>query len=211
MEVAKSGFSPAASSADYDTAEGFIISINGKWIKLSNGNDYSVFNPASIKAGVGDYTKIRFKAKEYNGKMYNNVTGQVFPSKPPPGEVGGPFFSASGITGGLAPATRWSEIPTPSYEPPAFARSSKVGEPELHKDRLILRQNAMTSAVRLVNTAVSFLTPGTTLTPQEVFETALKYAELIENYTSGDRDVANVSNKKKSNELAISGLSPESD
>lgn len=143
---------------------GIISFIDGNKITV-DGTKYSAFNPAQIKANVGDMVSFDYTEKHDVVKVgprtgqpvtYRNIKGDVVPA--------GGHVAPSGV----------GTPPRGYTAPPA-----KVGEPILAKDRLILRQNALTAAVNFCRDLVA--DPAD---PDKVIEVAKKF----EYYTSGDMD-----------------------
>lgn len=150
--------------------QGTVESVDGKFVVV-NGEKYSAFAPTQIHVSVGDY--VNFEYTEKNGVtkfgtpvVYKNIKGNLYPAK---GVVASPT--------GMAPTpTAGRYTPTPS----------KIGEPILSKDRLILRQNALTAAVNFVNTRCAVATA--LASPEDV----IVVAKIFEGYTSGDDDLKSV-------------------
>lgn len=113
---------------------------------------FSVFSESQLGgASIGDGVGFTYVEKEKDGRVFLNIKGNVSVKNP-----------------GIVPAP--AAIPLVSKQ--------KTGEPSLSKDRLILRQNALTNA----NTTLK----GDSPSPEEV----IKVARLYEAYTSGDLDLA---------------------
>lgn len=113
---------------------------------------FSVFSESQLGgASIGDGVGFTYVEKEKDGRVFLNIKGNVSVKNP-----------------GIVPAP--AAIPLVSKQ--------KTGEPSLSKDRLILRQNALTNA----NTTLKNDSPS----PEEV----IKVARLYEAYTSGDLDLA---------------------
>lgn len=113
---------------------------------------FSVFSESQLGgASIGDGVGFTYVEKEKDGRVFLNIKGNVSVKNP-----------------GIVPAP--VAIPLVSKQ--------KTGEPSLSKDRLILRQNALTNA----NTTLK----GDSPSPEEV----IKVARLYEAYTSGDLDLA---------------------
>lgn len=153
---------------------GYVQFVDGRKITV-DGETYSAFSADQIKCRVGDYVSFEFTEKAGTSRtgspvVYKNVRGNVIPS-----------------TGG-GPAVTGIAVPPPGYLPPApYKAPEDVGKPILSKDRLILRQNALTAAVNFCN---EFGKPTTGAevaipTPEDVVAVAKKF----EYYTSGDMDV----------------------
>lgn len=127
---------------------------NGKSFMLVEKEDswFSVFSESQLGgASIGDGVGFTYDEKEKDGRVFLNIKGNVSVKNP-----------------GIVPAP--VAIPLVSKQ--------KTGEPSLSKDRLILRQNALTNA----NTTLK----GDSPSPEEV----IKVARLYEAYTSGDLDLA---------------------
>ena len=142
-------------------ATGIVDNVDGKFISMG-GTRYSAFAPTQIKCNAGDTVTFEYVEKHSLNKfgnpvVYNNIKGNVYGK-------GGPIPTPVAVSGYSGPAS-----------------SSKVGEPILSKDRLILRQNALTAAV-------NFTKDAETITPEQV----IKVAKIFEAYTSGDADLKEV-------------------
>tara|TARA_R110002126_G_scaffold13731_1_gene58999 strand:- start:6304 stop:6801 length:498 start_codon:yes stop_codon:yes gene_type:complete len=127
---------------------------NGKSFMLVEKEDswFSVFSESQLGgASIGDGVGLTYVEKEKDGKVFLNVKGNVSVKNP-----------------GISPV------------PAAVLLTSKqkTGEPSLCKDRLILRQNALTNA----NSTLK----GKDSSPEDI----IKVARLYEDYTSGDSDLA---------------------
>jgi len=138
---------------------GYVQFVEGNKITVG-GEKYSAFAASQIKCRVGDYVDFEYIEKPGVTRagtpvVYKNIKGDVVPG-----------------TGGAAIAGVGS--PPRGFTPPP----AKVGEPILAKERLILRQNALTAAVNFSNML------GTAFTTDQVIEVAKKF----EYYTSGDMD-----------------------
>lgn len=147
---------------------GYVQFVDGNKITV-DGEKYSAFAASQIKCRVGDYVDFEYIEKPGVTRagtpvVYKNIKGDVVPG-----------------TGGAAVAGATS--PPRGFTPPP----AKVGEPILAKDRLILRQNALTAAVNFVNSQGIY-----TSTPVSSMEEATNYvisvAKKFEYYTSGDMD-----------------------
>lgn len=141
---------------------GYVQFVDGNKITV-DGEKYSAFAASQIKCRVGDYVDFEYIEKPGVTRagtpvVYKNIKGDVVPG-----------------TGGAAVAGVAS--PPRGFTPPP----AKVGEPILAKDRLILRQNALTAAVNYCNTLCSIGTKPTT-------ELVIEIAKKFEYYTSGDMD-----------------------
>lgn len=146
-------------------ATGTVQMVDGKFITV-DGTRYSAFAPSQIKCEVGDVVNFEYVEKSGVNKfgaavVYKNIKGNVY------GKGGG----------GAAVAA------APRYSSGASGMvASKVGEPILSKDRLILRQNALTAAVNFINHCDGRNNP----------EDVIKVAKIFEAYTSGDADLKEV-------------------
>lgn len=142
---------------------GYVQFVDGNKITV-DGEKYSAFAASQIQCRVGDFVDFEYIEKPGvtragTSVVYKNIKGTVVPGT-----------STAATAAGTAPTPR-------GFTPPP----AKVGEPILAKDRLILRQNALTAAVNYCNTLCSI---GTKPTTELVIETAKKF----EYYTSGDMD-----------------------
>jgi len=141
---------------------GLVENVDGKYITV-NGIKFSAFAPTQIKCVPGENVTFEYVEKPGMNKfgqpvVYKNVKGNVY------GKGGA----------GIQPA--------PTFSGGGLSVASKVGEPILSKDRLILRQNALTAAVNFVNQNYDGAEPST----------AIKVAKIFEAYTSGDADLKEV-------------------
>lgn len=152
---------------------GIISFIDGNKITV-DGTKYSAFNPAQIKANVGDMVSFDYTEKHDVVKVgprtgqpvtYRNIKGDVYPA-------------GGAVAGGAAIGS--VSTPPRGYTPPP----AKVGEPILAKDRLILRQNALTAAVNFTNCHGIPTEDSIDQWPDVVISIAKKF----EYYTSGDMD-----------------------
>ena len=141
-------------------------SADGKRIRV-DGNWYSSYLPSNVNgAAAGDLVTFSWKESEKvgpSGRPYLNIVGKVAKMGGATSTVGAPALPAA--------------LPAPSYSPP-----EEVGKPVLCRDRCIIRQNAMTSAIALY-TAV--FRDGNVYH----FDNVLDLARKIEAYTSGDMEV----------------------
>jgi len=140
---------------------GYVQFVDGNKITV-DGEKYSAFAVSQIKCRVGDYVDFEYIEKPGVTRagtpvVYKNIKGDVVPAT-----------DGAAIAGGAAIA------PPRGFTPPP----AKVGEPILAKERLILRQNALTAAVNFSNML------STAFTTDQVIEVAKKF----EYYTSGDMD-----------------------
>lgn len=149
---------------------GYVQFVDGNKITV-DGEKYSAFAVSQIKCRVGDYVDFEYIEKPGITRagtpvVYKNIKGDVVPG-----------------TGGAAVAGGAAIAPPRGFTPPP----AKVGEPILAKDRLILRQNALTAAVNSANGIGVY-----SKTPLETEEDAANYiislAKKFEYYTSGDMD-----------------------
>lgn len=147
---------------------GYVQFVDGNKITV-DGEKYSAFAISQIKCRAGDFVDFEYIEKPSVTRagtpvVYKNIKGDVMPNP------GMPVSTLAGAT----------TIPAPprGFTPPP----AKVGEPILAKERLILRQNALTAAVNYCNTLWSFT--GKEPTTELVIEVAKKF----EYYTSGDMD-----------------------
>lgn len=141
---------------------GYVQFVDGNKITV-DGEKYSAFATSQIQCRVGDYVDFEYIEKPGvtragTSVVYKNIKGNVVPSP-------GGSSSTSIVVG----------APPRGFTPPP----TKVGEPILSKDRLILRQNALTAAVNFCRDLVA--DPAD---PDKVIEVAKKF----EYYTSGDMD-----------------------
>lgn len=151
--------------------QGTIERRDGKAIWI-NGERFSAFVEAMIEANVGDYVDFEYTEKNGVGRtgnpvVYKNIKGKCTPAVVSGAHIGTPYaasFSSASTAPRLAAA--------PSYTP-------KAGEPVLSKDRLILRQNALTAAVNRCNTSH----------PDADTNFIISMAKEFEAYTSGDADL----------------------
>ena len=115
---------------------------------------YSAFNPEQLcGAKAGDTVSFMYATKQdkYDPeKIYKNIRGNL-------------TIHAS------------SPDPQPNRAAVSPLPSAKKGEPSLTRERLILRQNALTNAVNFSN-------------PESSVEQVLEIASLFEGWTSGDTD-----------------------
>lgn len=148
---------------------GYVQFVDGNKITV-DGEKYSAFAASQIQCRVGDYVDFEYIEKPGvtragTSVVYKNIKGTVTPG-----------------TGGVAVAVGTALPPRGPTPPP-----TKVGEPILAKDRLILRQNALTAAVNSANGIGVY-----SKTPLETEEDAANYiislAKKFEYYTSGDMD-----------------------
>lgn len=140
-----------------------------------DGEKYSAYPPTTmLTIRPGDY--ITFEYVEKPG--VNRVTGAsvVYRNIKGPINVGMP---------GSGPAPTGVMVPIKAPATAPYRAPEKVGEPILSKDRLILRQNALTAAVNFINNAGFDAEIATETWPDHV----IKVAKKFEYYTSGDMDV----------------------
>ena len=113
---------------------GYVQFVDGNKITV-DGEKYSAFAASQIKCRAGDYVDFEYIEKPGVTRagtpvVYKNIKGDVVPG-----------------TGGAAVAGGAAIAPPRGFTPPP----AKVGEPILAKERLILRQNALTAAVNFFN------------------------------------------------------------
>ena len=133
---------------------------NGKSFLLQEfeGKWFGAYNASQLAgANTGDEVSFTYTSVEKNGRTFHNINGNLT------------IVSSSG---GTTPPTAGGTV----------ARIAKVGEPILSRDRLILRQNALTNAVNFVNSQETLMNSGQAFDPVDV----LKIASVFESYTSGD-------------------------
>ena len=143
---------------------------DGRRIRMmEDGEWYSAWNPQSVSAG--DFITFAWKEStkmSAGGKPYKNIVGNV-------------------IANPKGPDT---DVPHKSAEPPtSHTTVSKFGEPVLTRDRCIIRQNAATTAARLMEVLSKVPTESFPDTAQDVVRITLDMAREIEKYTSGDGDL----------------------
>ena len=127
---------------------------NGKSFLLQEfgGKWFGAFNASQLSgANTGDEVSFTYTSVEKNGRTFNNINGSLT------------IVSSSGGT-------------TPPTASGVVAKVAKVGEPILSRDRLILRQNALTNAVNFITAQQKSAEPAD----------VLKIASVFESYTSGD-------------------------
>lgn len=150
--------------------------VNGKSIKV-NGEWYGAFAAPMIGTyGPGDSVIFSVKDGKINpntGRPYQNIQGKV-------NSIGATPATAASASG--------------SYKPTV----TDIGRPILNKDRLILRQNAATTAAKVYG---DFLGNYMTVEELSTLKTSIGYsymdycdavielAKRIEAYTSGDADM----------------------
>lgn len=149
--------------------QGTIERRDGKAIWI-NGERFSAFVEAMIEANVGDYVDFEYTEKNGIGRtgnpvVYKNIKGKCTPS----GASTATPYAASFSSASTAPRVAAA----------ASAYTPKAGEPVLSKDRLILRQNALTAAVNRCNTSH----------PDADANFIISMAKEFEAYTSGDADL----------------------
>lgn len=149
--------------------QGTIERRDGKAIWI-NGERFSAFVEAMIEANVGDYVDFEYTEKNGVGRtgnpvVYKNIKGKCTPAVVSGAHIGTPYVAPAG-------ATPRAAVAAPSYTP-------KAGEPVLSKDRLILRQNALTAAVNRCNISH----------PDADANFIISMAKEFEAYTSGDADL----------------------
>jgi len=144
---------------------GYVQFVDGNKITV-DGEKYSAFAASQIQCRVGDFVDFEYIEKPSVTRtgtpvVYKNIKGNVVPGT----------SAAAGAAGTASP-------PRGFTPPPA-----KVGEPILAKDRLILRQNALTAAVNYVNGS-----RDGTLVATYTVDDVISFAKKFEYYTSGDMD-----------------------
>lgn len=147
---------------------GYVQFVDGNKITV-DGEKYSAFAASQIQCRVGDFVDFEYIEKPSVTRagtpvVYKNIKGNVVPG-----------------AGGAATAAGTASPPRGFTPPP-----TKVGEPILAKDRLILRQNALTAAVNYCNILVGSLPSNTGEEPSP--ELVVEIAKKFEYYTSGDMD-----------------------
>jgi hypothetical protein len=153
--------------------QGTIERRDGKAIWI-NGERFSAFVEAMIEANVGDYVDFEYTEKNGVGRtgnpvVYKNIKGKCTPAVVSGAHIGTPY-AASFSAASTAP--RAAAAASSAYTP-------KAGEPVLSKDRLILRQNALTAAVNRCNVSH----------PDADANYIISMAKEFEAYTSGDADL----------------------
>lgn len=154
-----------------------LVSTNGKNINV-NGAWFSAFSAAMIgPVSVGDTVSFNFKEGSLNpktGNPYLNIVGKV------------ENHSATA----LPPVP----YPTPSTRTPVREEPiTDIGKPALHNSRLILRQNAGTTAAAILTSYNSYvqacLAQGLVILDySQYIERWKETARFVEDYTSGDAD-----------------------
>ena len=130
---------------------------NGKSFLLQEfeGKWFGAFNATQLSgANTGDEVSFTYTSVEKNGRTFHNINGNLA------------IVSSSGGT-------------TPPTASGVVAKVAKVGEPILSRDRLILRQNALTNAVNFMSLQSK---DGGVPEISDVLKTAAEF----EAYTSGD-------------------------
>ena len=149
---------------------GYAQFVDGNKVTV-DGEKYSAYPPTAVlPCRAGDYISFEYTEKP----SVNRVTGAtvIYKNIKGPISVGAP---------GSGPAVTGMAVPPP----PAYRTAEEVGKPILSKDRLILRQNALTAAVNFCNNSgFDGLLPSAEW-PNHVISVAKKF----EYYTSGDMDV----------------------
>lgn len=146
--------------------------VNGKSIKV-NGEWYGAFAAPMIGTyGPGDSVIFSVKDGKINpntGRPYQNIQGKVNSA----GSI--PPSASTAVSAGTRPAV------------------TDIGRPILNKDRLILRQNAASTAAKIVHDYWGLVDLGnkenTDLTSDDYTTIVLAIAKKIEAYTSGDADM----------------------
>jgi hypothetical protein len=147
--------------------QGTIERRDGKAIWI-NGERFSAFVEAMIEANVGDYVDFEYTEKNGVGRtgqpvVYKNIKGKCVPS---------------GAATSAATSARTVAV-SGSFATSSASYTPKAGEPVLSKDRLILRQNALTAAVNRCNVSH----------PDADANYIISMAKEFEAYTSGDADL----------------------
>jgi hypothetical protein len=153
------------------------VSTNGKSINV-NGAWFSAFSAAMIgPVSVGDTVTFNFKEGSLNpktGNPYLNIVGKV--------------------ENHSATAMPTAPYPTPSTRTPVREEPiTDIGKPALHNSRLILRQNAGTTAAAILAAYTQYvsvsLTQGHIVLDFNMFlERWKEAAKFVEDHTSGDAD-----------------------
>lgn len=142
--------------ASWELKSGTVSRVAQKGLQISGDDQWynANFNPEYFTdINVGDEVVFNYATKEKNGKTFHNITKQP--------EIKG---SGSATTNGAAPSTR---------------PGSRTGEPSLHRERLILNQNALTQAVAYWHIVAN---GGESPTEEDILATAMKFVA----WTSGD-------------------------
>lgn len=143
---------------------------DGKGIKLdTTGEMYSVFAAPMLNGiNLGDVVEFDYKegssVNKMTGKPYLNITGKVS------------VLGSSSPVPTSTPPSYGGYTPTPKIE--------KVGEPVLSNSRCIIRQNALTNAIKYFEVAKSY---GNEIPIN--LELVVAFAKEFEAYTSGDSDL----------------------
>jgi len=148
------------------------IKVDGVW--------YGAFAPPMIgNFGPGDHVSFYWKEGVVNpntGEPYRNIVGKV-----------------SGVNSGGQTQTANIRTNNSSVEENKNTPIREIGRPCLNKDRLILRQNAGTTGATITNNFIRLtVSPAeiSNITFEEYMEIWLKVAKKVEEYTSGDADLA---------------------
>ena len=152
---------------------GYVQFVDGNKVTV-DGEKYSTYPPSTVlTCRPGDYVSFEYVDKP----GVNKVTGGTVIYK----NIRGPINVA---TPGSAPAPTGMAVPPKGYSPAPYKAPEEVGKPILSKDRLILRQNALTAAVNFFG-HTGFDDEDHTKYPDYIIAAAKKF----EYYTSGDMDV----------------------
>ena len=151
---------------------GYVQFVDGNKVTV-DGEKYSTYPPSTVlTCRPGDYVSFEYVDKP----GINKVTGATVIYK----NIRGPINVAAP---GSAPAPTGMAVPPKGYSPAPYKAPEEVGKPILSKDRLILRQNALTAAVNFVGRMD--IGDG----PRPTTEDVVAVAKKFEYYTSGDMDV----------------------
>jgi hypothetical protein len=142
--------------ASWELKTGTVSRVAQKGLQIEGDDQWynANFNPEYFtEISVGDEVVFNFASKSKGGKTFHNITKQP--------EVKG----SNGVSVGN----------TPTATKPA----GRTGEPTLHRERLILNQNALTQAVAYWHIVAN---GGESPTEEDILETARKFVA----WTSGD-------------------------
>jgi len=162
---------------------GFVERREGKSIWVE-GERYSAFTDENVKVNPGDTCSFEYSEKHAISTktgtpiVYKNIKGSVYPSGAPTGGVIVPLTQA--------PAS-------PSQHVPVAQLTGKPGDPMLHTQRLILRQNALTASVNFLTSCPAVLWNDTAY--DDYSKIVIEMARSFEAYTSGDIDYQEVLNE----------------
>ena len=150
---------------------------DGRRIRMmEDGEWYSAWNQQSVSAG--DFITFAWKEStkmSASGKPYKNIVGNVVVQPAP-------------SLGSQAPV-QFSPSQPDDMSNKVGRHLTKFGEPVLTRDRCIIRQNAATTAARLMEVLSKVPTESFPDTAQDVVRITLDMAREIEKYTSGDGDL----------------------